>query len=214
MPLLLELQLASWLERAADEMRRRRQLDVGDLGPTRGLRGRGGGSAAAHLHHHCHQHGHRDNDERHGVDRRRDALADLVGDEDGEGLLGTDREVGGGEVLERLQEGECRRREHGRAQIGQRDPPEHLARRGAEIEAGFLERRVEPLQPGDEDQHAIGGDEAALRERRGPPVRPEPEPLAPEDERRDAEHDARAPGSARPERRRAGSSRAAARAPA
>ena len=47
-------------------------------------------------------------------------------------------------------------------QVGQGDPAEHLEMAGAEVECRFLQRQVEALQAGHEQQHGIGRDEAGL----------------------------------------------------
>ncbi len=64
-------------------------------------------------------------------------------------------------VLERGQERQYRRREQSRLQERQQDVEEHLRVGCAEIERRLLLRAVEALQPGEDDQHAEGRDEAA-----------------------------------------------------
>ncbi|MFO1281887.1 MAG: hypothetical protein U1F51_05365 [Burkholderiales bacterium] len=135
--------------------------------------------------------GHDDHRERQRIDRGRHAELELRRDVDRQGLVVADREQRRIEVVERLHERERRGRHDRRFEIGQRDRREDLERRRAQIERRLLLGRVEALQPRDEDQHAVGADEARLAEHGQHPGPLDLGDAVPEDRCRQADDDAR-----------------------
>ena len=81
--------------------------------------------------------------------------------------VGPDHEERDDELVEREREGERGRTDEDRPDLGQRHPPEHDPRRGAEVGGRLLERTVEPVERRHGDEQEVREDVDEMRDHHG-----------------------------------------------
>ena len=101
-----------------------------------------------------------------GRDRRRNAIAHLLGQFDGQRRIFAKGEGGGVVVLETGEKGQNRSRGNRRFHEREQHLAERLRMGGAKVQRRLCQGRVIALQPRHQHQHAIAGDKGGLTDHR------------------------------------------------
>ena len=102
-----------------------------------------------------------------GVDFRRDAAAEAAPDFERKRVVAADQEKGDGDFVHRKREDEQAGGDQRELEIRQRDAPEGLPGRGAEIERGFFLGAIDFLQAGEKFGGGDGDEGGAVAEKNG-----------------------------------------------
>jgi hypothetical protein len=111
--------------------------------------------------------GHAENQSRDGVNFWRHAAPQPPPDFKWQGVVAADEEESDGDFIHGERENEQAGGDERELEIGKRDAPEGLPRRGAEIERGFLLRAIELLQAGKEFGGGHGDERGAVTKENG-----------------------------------------------
>ena len=109
----------------------------------------------------------RKNERRDGVDLRRDAAAQAAPDFERQRVVSADEEKCDGDFVHREREDQQARGDEREFQIWQRDAPERLPRRRAQIERGFFLSAIDFLQAGEEFGGGDGNQRRAVTQKNG-----------------------------------------------